>query len=166
MGHNYRSAYDILVRPTGSVTGLERSRGLVRPKYLSGIFGGISLRQYRTVEHLPGVAVAAPIAMIGYIVPRVAVTLPVPGSLGGAARQLYRVDRSWVFDRGLSRVQDASGFAYVTRSPLSTPLVIGANGIVTSEHAGGRSARSPSCWLSPWPSAARWWEPCSATRSR
>jgi hypothetical protein len=48
VGHNYRAAYDILVRPKGSVTGLERSRGLVRPNYLSGIFGGISLGQYHT----------------------------------------------------------------------------------------------------------------------
>jgi hypothetical protein len=32
VGHNYRSAYDILVRPKGSTTALERSRSLVRPK--------------------------------------------------------------------------------------------------------------------------------------
>ncbi len=143
VGHNYRSAYDILVRPKGSVTGLERSRGLVRPNYLSGIFGGISLRQYHTIEHLPGVAVAAPIAMIGYIVPRTAVSLTIPGALDGAARQLYRIDRTWVFDRGLSHVRDAGGFVYVTRAPLTTPLVLGPNGVVSSEQVGGRNV--PVC---------------------
>jgi len=143
VGHNYRSAYDILVRPKGSVTGLERSRGLVPPNYLSRIFGGISLRQYHTVAHLPGVEVAAPIAMIGYIVPRTAVRLHIPGDLGGAARRLYRVDRTWVFDRGLSRVRDAGGFVYVTRSPVTSPLVLGPSGVVSSEHVGGRSV--PVC---------------------
>ncbi|HEY6479623.1 MAG TPA: hypothetical protein VIZ00_06320 [Streptosporangiaceae bacterium] len=85
VGHNYRSAYDILVRPRGSTTALERSRGLVRPNYLSGIFGGISLRQYHLIEHLPGVKVAAPIAMIGYIVPRVTIPLTVQSTLGERA---------------------------------------------------------------------------------
>ena len=37
---NYRNAYDILVRPKGSTTPLERQQGLVRPNFLSGIYGG------------------------------------------------------------------------------------------------------------------------------
>lgn len=143
VGHNYRSAYDILVRPKGSTTALERSRGLVRPNYLSGIFGGISLKQYHEIERLPGVEVAAPIAMIGYIVPRITITTNIAGGLGSAARQLYRVDNTWVFDRGLSRARDASSFAYVTRSILTTPLVYGPNGVVTSETMAGRQV--PVC---------------------
>ncbi len=39
---NFRNAYDILVRPRGSFTRLERSEQLIRDNYLSGIFGGIS----------------------------------------------------------------------------------------------------------------------------
>jgi len=81
--------------------------------------------------------------MIGYIVPRTAVRLHIPGDLGGAARRLYRVDRTWVFDRGLSRVRDAGGFVYVTRSPVTSPLVLGPSGVVSSEHVGGRSV--PVC---------------------
>ena len=42
---NYRSAYDILVRPIGSRSAVERSRGLVRENYLAGIFGGITMAQ-------------------------------------------------------------------------------------------------------------------------
>ncbi len=143
VGHNFRSAYDILVRPSGSATGLERSRGLVRPNYLSGIFGGISLRQYHAIEHLPGVAVAAPIAMIGYIVPRVTLVQNIPAGLGSSPRDLYRVDSTWVFDRGLSRARDASSFAYVTKSPLTTPLVLGPHGLTTTETVAGK--RVPVC---------------------
>ncbi|MGH3238077.1 MAG: hypothetical protein ACRDOH_33420, partial [Streptosporangiaceae bacterium] len=143
VGTNYRSAYDILVRPRGSVTGLERSRGLVRPNYLSGIFGGISLRQYHVIEGLPGVQVAAPVAMIGYVVPREFVWLPVPAGLGGAAQQLYRVDLTWVFDRGLSRARDVSSFAYVSRSPVTMSQEIGPEGIVSTEQVGGRTV--PVC---------------------
>lgn len=77
--------------------------------------------RYYTVEHLPGVEVAAPIAMIGYIVPQPSLYVRVPAGLGGAARELYRVDRTWVFDRALSHARDAGGFVYVTRSLLTSP---------------------------------------------
>ena len=46
VARNLRPAYDILVRPPGSITGLEASQGLVRNNYLSVIFGGITLKQY------------------------------------------------------------------------------------------------------------------------
>jgi hypothetical protein len=63
---NFRSAYDILVRPQHSITPLERSDRLVQENYLSGIFGGITMKQYHQIKALPGVKVAAPIAMVGY----------------------------------------------------------------------------------------------------
>src|SRR5258708_7352926 len=55
-----RSAYDILVRPPGPKSPLERRAGLVQDNFLSGIYGGITLRQSRDIAPLPGVAVAAP----------------------------------------------------------------------------------------------------------
>lgn len=143
VGHNYRSAYDILVRPLGSTTQLERSRGLVRPNYLSGIFGGISTHQYQVIEHLPGVEVAAPIAMIGYVVPRVTLYLGIPSGLGNAGRLLYRVENTWVFDQGLSRARDASDFIYVTKSQVTTSQEITANGITATETVAGRQV--PVC---------------------
>lgn len=143
VGHNFRSAYDILVRPKGSATKLERSRRLVRPNYLSGIFGGISLAQYHKIEHLPGVQVAAPIAMIGYIVPGVYVSLNVPSQLNGQPRDLYRIDNTWVFDRGLSSARDASGFVYETKSELTLPQELEANGLTTTESVAGRQV--PVC---------------------
>ena len=64
---NFRSAYDILVRPKGSATDLEREQGVVRPNFLSGQFGGITMKQYEQIKAISGVEVAAPIAMIGYV---------------------------------------------------------------------------------------------------
>ncbi len=52
---NWRPAYDILVRPRGSYTKLERTEGLVRANYLSGIFGGITSRQWRVILSTPPV---------------------------------------------------------------------------------------------------------------
>lgn len=62
-----RSAYDILVRPAGSQSAVERDRGLVEPNFLSGIFGGITLDQYRRIKSLSGIETAAPVANIGYL---------------------------------------------------------------------------------------------------
>ncbi len=66
LGHYWRTTYDILVRPAGTRSPIESRFGLVEANYLSGINGGISIAQYNTIESIPGVAVAAPIAMIGY----------------------------------------------------------------------------------------------------
>jgi hypothetical protein len=58
--------YDILVRPRESQDQLEASAGLVRPNYLSGLLGGITTRQLEQVGTIPGVQVAAPIAIVGF----------------------------------------------------------------------------------------------------
>src|SRR6266566_2107066 len=51
---SFRPAYDILVRPPGSQTALERSERLVRPNFLAGVYGGISFKQWHRIEHTPG----------------------------------------------------------------------------------------------------------------
>src|SRR5215467_3638230 len=60
ISRNARSAYDILVRPPGARTPLERRFKLVQDNFLSAIFGGITLAQYHKIEKIPGVQVAAP----------------------------------------------------------------------------------------------------------
>ncbi len=40
IARTFRSSYDTLVCPPGTETQLERTQGLVRANYLSGIFGG------------------------------------------------------------------------------------------------------------------------------
>lgn len=59
--------YDLLVRPPGTVTSLEESDGLVRPNFLSGIHGGITASQLEQVRRVPGVSVAAPVAIVGFV---------------------------------------------------------------------------------------------------
>ncbi len=136
---NDRAAYDILVRPEGSTIGLERARGLVRPNYLSGIYGGISSKDYATIRRLPGVAVAAPIAMIGYVVPRVRVSVDLRGNLTDDQRQLFRVRRTWITDRRSSRIQDGDGYVYVTNSALQVPTtLVPGEPLTTAEQVGPR----------------------------
>jgi putative ABC transport system permease protein len=51
---NFRTEYDVLVRPAHSFTALEKARGLVRENYLGGIFGGITMDEYRKIGRIPG----------------------------------------------------------------------------------------------------------------
>lgn len=62
---NFRASYDILVRPPDSYTPLEKSQGLVAANFASGIFGGITMKQWHEILQIPGVDVAAPIANLG-----------------------------------------------------------------------------------------------------
>jgi hypothetical protein len=112
---NFRGAYDILVRPQGSFTPLERSEQLVRDNYLSGIYGGITMRQYRRIEHLPGVEVAAPIANLGTTFVDASVVLRLHRYIDHARDQLFRVRFSWRSQRGLSRYPGSDEYLYATR---------------------------------------------------
>lgn len=67
LGGYWRTSYDILVRPAGSRLPIEEQYNLVEPNHLSGIWGGITFEQYEAIKAIPGVEVAAPIAMIGYV---------------------------------------------------------------------------------------------------
>jgi hypothetical protein len=111
---NFRAAYDILVRPPGSQTSLERHQRLVRPNYLSGIFGGITLAQWRHVLATPGVDVAAPIANVGYLLPFASIELPLKRVLTAAPFQLYRIRFSYVGDRGTSSYPSGTEYVYFT----------------------------------------------------
>lgn len=112
---NFRGAYDILVRPAGAGSKLERTRHLVQENYLSGIYGGISRSQLKDIQAIPGVRVAAPIAMIGYILPAIALKVPVDLYLTRATDQVYALRQEWTTDRGLSHVPDRETYLYFTR---------------------------------------------------
>jgi putative ABC transport system permease protein len=115
----FRPAYDVLVRPRGSKTPMERSKGLVRDNYLSGIFGGISLKQWRSIEKLPGVDVAAPIANVGYVDSFVNLPVSVDRYLTKAPVQLLRVQSTYVTPDG-SRYPASGSYVYVTRTGVFT----------------------------------------------
>jgi putative ABC transport system permease protein len=120
---NYRNAYDILVRPTGSTTPLERQQGLVRPNFLSGIYGGITFKQYHEIEQIPGVGVAAPIANVGTVLVEQQVKLSLKRFLGPQTDQLFRVRFSWLAQDGLSRYPAADEYLYATRRRVDGPLL-------------------------------------------
>ncbi len=123
VARNLRPAYDILVRPPGSTTSLEAREGLVRDNYLSGIFGGITLQQYAEVKKVPGVQLAAPIAMIGYVLETIYLDVSVGGALTSATSQVLSVTDVPTTDNGLTRIPaQPEGYVYVTGDAINNPL--------------------------------------------
>ncbi len=115
---NARSAYDILVRPVGSRLALEGQRGLVQPGFLDAD-EGISLAQWRRIQEVPGVEVAAPIAVVGWVVP----TLQAPVDLSvvrvtPTTPTLLRRTATWTYDNGASTVRAAPALEYLTTNPM------------------------------------------------
>ncbi|HEY2241333.1 MAG TPA: FtsX-like permease family protein, partial [Streptosporangiaceae bacterium] len=124
---HFRAAYDILVRPRGARSALEARTGTVQPNFLSGIYGGITMTDYRQIQRVPGVDVAAPVAMVGYSLPIQPVSVPLPASsLSSSGRQLFRYDTTWVSVDGKTRIQQPASYAYLTPSPLSMDNDTGA----------------------------------------
>ena len=114
------AAYDLLVRPKGSRTALEDERGLVRPNHLSGLFGGITTQQYEQLKSVPGIDVAAPIAMIGYGDAVLRSTFDLTDLVNrGAERQVLRLDRTFLANRGLSSAPANPMYVYVTKNPIA-----------------------------------------------
>jgi ABC-type antimicrobial peptide transport system permease subunit len=112
--------YDILVRPAGSRTDLEKSQGLVRANFLSGQFGGITLRQWQQIRQLSGVQVAAPVAMVGYVLQTVTVPIDITDRLSSADEQLFTASVRRLSARGLSEfVRPAISYSYVSTAAVS-----------------------------------------------
>ena len=125
---NFQPAYDILVRPKGARTAQEKQTGTVQPDFLSGIYGGITMAQFHRIQQIPGVQVAAPIAMVGYTQLNALTFEPVPAAaLGRSGSRLYRISTTWVSDNGASRVTQPPGYLYVTPRRLTAgPSTAGA----------------------------------------
>jgi hypothetical protein len=112
-----RGAYDILLRSPSAVTGLEARRGLVRPNFLGDTFGGVTFGQLAAVRRIAGVAVAAPIATLGYVQAPGGVTVDLATVLPRGTHGTFRLGQLWTYDNGLSRVQ-AHRTVYLTTNPL------------------------------------------------
>jgi putative ABC transport system permease protein len=133
-------AYDILVRPKGSTTALETQTDTVQPNFLSGIYGGITMAQYHQIAQIPGVQVAAPIAMVGYtlLVPQLSSPLPA-AELSRPGRQLYRETTTWISEGGASRATPSPSFTYVTPNRLGVDVQSNNPYLVTERLADGKS---------------------------
>lgn len=116
---NFSPAYDVLVRPRGARTSFENVTGMVQPNFLAGIYGGISMAQYRQIQRIPGVQVAAPMAMAGYALVRIFIPVKLPAAdYGRAGRQLYRYSTTWVSGGGATRISQLPSFLYLTPNPI------------------------------------------------
>jgi putative ABC transport system permease protein len=112
-------AYDILIRPKGARTAQETQSGTVQPSFLSGIYGGITIAQYQQIAKIPGVSVAAPIAMVGYTLMKIEVPVLLPASDDtGPGRELFRYSTTWVSDGGSSRISQPPSYLYLTPDRL------------------------------------------------
>ena len=135
---NFRGAYDLLVLPGHSVQTAGHGRRLVQVNYLSATGSGITERQYQHIAKLPGVGIAAPLAVVGYLLETV--DLPVtltPAALGQSGTRVLTVTSSFTADNGLSRYPgQAQGYIYITPDSLRQ----GFNGS-TERLPGGKTAR-------------------------
>lgn len=118
VNQNFRGSFDVLVRSKGSRNARERESGSVQANFLSGIFGGISTAQWRRVQRVPGVEVAAPLANLGYVFQTAEIPVDISRALPARERVIVRADVAWRSERGLTRVPDAPSFAYVTENRL------------------------------------------------
>lgn len=116
---NFRSTYDLLVRPASSYTDPEREQGLVRPNYQSGIFGGITPGQVGAIRAVTGVEVAAPVANIGYVSLDGLVEVPIRPLLNDDPQQMFRIRPVWTADRGTSHFNGAPTYVYASRNPTT-----------------------------------------------
>lgn len=123
----WNTPYDILVRPSGSETALEEQEGLVRPNFLSGMTGGITATQLAAIRALPGVTVAAPIAVVGYVEWPAGFAIDLSADVGQAPITVLRITAA------------ASGQGGLSQYPALAPhyLVIAPQGRVVQE-AGSR----------------------------
>jgi len=113
-----RTSYDILVRPKGSRSALERSESVVQPGFLTGDYGGITMQQWHTIQQLSGVQVAAPVAVVGYVYPTVLIPVSVKKAWSRRGDSVARVDVTWSWDNGLTQVKQVPDFAFVTSKRL------------------------------------------------
>ena len=103
IGSAWTTPFDLLVRPPGAREPLERSAGLVRPNYATGVHGGITLAQLAAIRRSTGVAVAAPLAVVGAVNWPSAYLRPLPAQPGAGPVTVYQVTSETDGDGGLSR---------------------------------------------------------------
>ncbi len=138
---NFRSSYDILVRPKGSAAGIEKATSRVRPNYLSGLQGGITIEQADAVARTGGVEVSAPIAMVGQVFQSVDVPVDVTDLVGDSGPVLLRFAATEKSMRGLASTAGPEGYMYVS-SGVSLDLS-GEDTPVVEQPPGGKAV--PVC---------------------
>jgi putative ABC transport system permease protein len=111
--------YDILVAPAANGLRAHGGPSITGPADLSAMTGGISLAQYGVIRQLPGVEIAAPMAMIGYVPVRVTFLVTVPTAAITTLPKLFTLMAVLRGGGGLGAVtkRDAGG-TYLIADPL------------------------------------------------
>lgn len=129
---------------------------MVRPNYLSGLYGGISVEQYEKLKQVPGVAVAAPIAMVGYTTTSLRASVDATGAVDRAkVAQAVRLLPRWTADRGLTKLDDdAAHIAYVTQRVIAWPKLDPSSGAIAGyddgrDHAAETAVCGPGARMDP-----------------
>lgn len=131
-----RPLYDLLVSAAG--------RG-ARTDDAAAAAGGISLAQYGLVRRLPGVAVAAPMTMIGYVPVKVTFPIAVPTAAVTSPPKVLTVTAMYRSGGQLgSASQGNPDGVYVTDDPLILNTARGAQG-TGGVAASGTVIRAPAC---------------------
>src|SRR5262249_55846283 len=92
------------------------ARALTRPADLTELSGGITLAQYDAIRRLPGVQVAAPLTMVGYIPLTVSFQASVPAVVQNMARPVFVLSALHCASNGLSTLtQRTIGSGYAIR---------------------------------------------------
>jgi putative ABC transport system permease protein len=100
----------------GARTALEDQTGTVQPNFLSGIYGGVTMAQWRQIQRIQGVGVVAPIAMVGYVLVAAGNPLDLPSAdYDQPEQQLYRISTTWVSAGGTTKITQPPSYIY---SPL------------------------------------------------
>jgi putative ABC transport system permease protein len=122
---NWRGEYDLLVLPRRSVqtgagqTGAGQTgagQHLVQVNYLSTSSSGITMAQYATIARLPGVAVAAPLQIVGYLLETAYIPVVLsPAAAGRSGSRVLVVTSRYTADQGLSAYPPYDeGYVYIT----------------------------------------------------
>jgi putative ABC transport system permease protein len=116
---NWRGEYDLLVLPRGSVqTGA--GKHLVQVNYLSASTSGITMNQYAAIARLPGVGVAAPLEIVGYLLETAYIPVVLsPAAAGKSGSRVLVVTSRYTADQGLSAYPPYDeGYVYITTDHL------------------------------------------------
>ncbi|RLP91344.1 ABC transporter permease, partial [Micromonospora sp. BL4] len=104
----FRPSYDILVHPSVPDAGLLPQH---RP---TAAYGGVTMDQWRRIERIPGVEVAAPLAILGLADIRPDLRVDVTDQIDRTAdRQIIEIAPRISADRGLSTLAAAPTYVYV-----------------------------------------------------
>ncbi len=139
IGNAWQTPFDLLVRPSQSLAKLETDQGLVRPNYLGGSPGGITLAQLQAIRQISGVSVAAPIAVVGVVQTTTsAVNIDLSSFVGSSGATVFRVSATDFGQAGLSRYPWDPQYIVIAPggvrlgSDLNSPMRIGDRQIACS----------------------------------